>query len=183
MNESRVAKRYATALFNLALQQQAVEELDKELHDLAQVFRSRRLLMFLEQPQVSSAQKEAALMRAFGERSHPLVQNLLRLMLRKKRISQFGDVAEYFDLLTDRYRGVEEITVITAVEMEERDYERMLEKVMKFSEYPKLRLIKRIDPRIVGGYIIQLGRDKVIDMSLHTALGMLHRRMVKHRLF
>ncbi len=84
MNESRVAKRYATALFNLALQQQAVEELDKELHDLAQVFRSRRLLMFLEQPQVSSAQKEAALMRAFGERSHPLVQNLLRLMLRKR---------------------------------------------------------------------------------------------------
>lgn len=183
MYESRVAKRYATALFNLALQQQVVEELDSQLHDLADIFRDRKLLSFLKQPQISLEQKEHALMSAFGAKSHPLIQNLLRLMLRKHRIAHFGAVAEYYDLLTDQYRGVEEITVVTAVELEERDYETMLEKVMKFSDYPKLRLIKRVDPEIVGGYIVQLGRDKVIDLSLRTALDMLHRRMVKHRLF
>ena len=47
MDESRVAKRYATALFNLALQQNAVEELDSQLHDLAEIFRGHKLLAFL----------------------------------------------------------------------------------------------------------------------------------------
>jgi F-type H+-transporting ATPase subunit delta len=183
MQESRVAKRYATALFNLAIQHDVVEEVEDQLLALAEVLRDRRLAGFFTQPQIPMADKKRAIGRAAGENAHPLLKSLLQLLLRKHRITQLGAISQYYDLLTDRLRGVEEITVISAIELDDSDYSEIIGKIIKHSAYPKLRLIKEVQPEILGGFIIELGHDKVIDQSLRTGLSLLHRRLVKHRLF
>jgi F-type H+-transporting ATPase subunit delta len=183
MQENRVAKRYATALFNLALQRNVVEEVEDQLLAVGEAMRDRRLEGFFTQPQIPMADKQRAMARAVGDRAHPLVKSLLELLLRKHRIAQLGAISQYYDLLTDRLRGVEEITVISAVELDDEDYSEILARIIKHSAYTKLRLIKKVQPEILGGFIIELGHDKVIDQSLRSALSLLHRRLVKHRSF
>jgi len=183
MQETRIAKRYASALFSLAQRHGVVEEVDDELHHLEAVFRSRRLVRFLMHPEIPAQRKERALLRALEGRVRPLVASLLKLLLRKRRIDQFGAVAEYYDLLTDRLRGVEEITITSALPLEDTDYREILGKVVRYSSYPKLRLVKKVNPDLLGGVLIELGRDKVIDLSLRTALSRLRRRLVKYRYY
>jgi len=181
MLETRVAKRYATALFNLAMKRDVVEEVDEELHQLERVFAAPKLMRFLTHPEIEVRKKREVLNRALAGRVRPAVFSLLELMLRKQRIGEFPAVARYYDLLTDRLRGVEEITVISAVELEDSDYRELLGKMVAHSAYPKLRLMKVVRPEILGGVIIELGRDKVIDASLRTRLNQLHRQLVKYR--
>lgn len=181
MLETRVAKRYATALFNQAMQRDIVEEVDYELHQLERVFAAPKLMRFLTHPEIEVRKKREVLHRALSGRVRPIVASLVELMLRKHRIHEFPAVARYYDLLTDRLRGVEEITVISAVELDDADYREILGKMVAHSAYPKLRLVKRVRPEIIGGVIIELGRDKVIDASVRTRLNQLRRRLVKYR--
>ena len=183
MQETRIAKRYATALFRLAEQRGVVEEVDEQLHQLGLLFRDRRFTRLLLHPQIPRKQKEQVLLRVSSFGVHQLVTSLLKLMLRKQRIDHFPAVAGYYDLLTDRSRGVEEITVISAVELEDEDYQEILTRADAYSSFPDLRLIKKIRPEIIGGAIVELGRDKVVDMSVRTALTGLRRRLVKHRYY
>ncbi len=181
MKETRVAKRYAIALFRLAERHGVVEEVDGQLHRLQQLFGDRRLTNLLLHPRITREKKEQVLRHICEFGVHRLVASLLKLMLRKQRIDHFEAVAGYYDLLTDRARGVEEITVISAVELDDADYAELMSKIDKYSSYPDLRLIKKIRPEIIGGVIIELGRDKVVDMSVRTALTSLRRKLVKHR--
>ena len=57
MKDRRVAKRYATALFRLALEIGKVEEIDAEALTLETVFADKALLRFFSQPQISRAKK------------------------------------------------------------------------------------------------------------------------------
>jgi len=183
MQETRIAKRYATALFRLAERRGVVEEVDVQLTKLSKLFRDKRLTSLLLHPQIQREKKEQVLRRICAFGVHELVASLLKLMLKKHRIDQFAAVAGYYDLLTDRARGVEEITVISAVELEDEDYKEILSRAGAYSSFPDLRLIKKIRPEIIGGAIIELGRDKVVDMSVRTALTGLRRRLVKHRYY
>jgi len=179
--ETRAAKRYATALFELAGARGVVERVDEEIHQVASILADPRLRRFLLQPQIPRKKKLQLLNTALGEGVHPLLLSTLQVLLRKARLGQFAAVASYYDLLTDRLRGVEEVTIITAVELPPEDYEAVRAKVAKYSEYPNLRLATKVQPEILSGIIIELGREKVIDLSLRTQLHDLKQRLIKHR--
>lgn len=181
VHETRAAKRYATALFELAQEHDIVERVDEEMGQVAGIFASPRVRRFLQQPQIAQAEKMKVLDASLGKAVHPLLMSTLRVLLRKGRLGEFPAVASYFDLLTDRLRGVEEVTIITAVEFPQEDYDALREKVVEYSEYPHLRLATEVKPEILGGVIIELGREKLIDLSLRTQLHKLKQRLIKHR--
>jgi len=181
VRETRAAKRYATALFELARKHNVIERIDGEMVQVADVFAEPRVRRFLLQPQIAQAEKMRVLDSSLGEKVHPLLFSTIRVLLRKGRLGEFAAVASYFDLMTDRLRGVEEVTIITAMELPKEDYEALREKAVGYSEYPHLRLAKVIRPEILGGVIIELGREKVIDLSLRTQLLRLKQRLIKHR--
>ncbi len=181
MYETKVGKRYALALFELAQEQGVVEEVDAQLKIAGECFSSSDVIKFFEQPEISMKQKIEFIEKVFAGKVHPLIVYLLKLLLRKGRIRNFGEVCSYYDLLTDRLRGIEEVRVITAVPLEEEDYEMLLSKMKKYTDYPSLRLIRKVEPEILGGIIIELGREKIIDMSLKSQIYELRNQLIKHR--
>jgi len=181
IRETRAAKRYATALFELAKARSVVERVDEEIRQVASILADPRLRRFLQQPQIPQQKKLQLLDAALGDAVHPLLLSAIRVLLRKSRLSEFDAFASHYDLLTDRLRGVEEVTFITAVELPPEDYEELRKKAVKYSDYPKLRLATEVRPEILGGIIVELGREKVIDLSLRTQLHKLKQSLIKHR--
>lgn len=179
--ETRAAKRYALALFELASAHGVVERVDEEIHQVATILADPRFRRFLQQPQIPHKKKLDVLNTVLGTTVNPLLLSTLRVLLHKSRLSQFPAVASYYDLLTDRLRGVEEVTITTAVELPPEDYEAVRAKMAKYSDYPSLRLATKVQPEILSGIIIELGREKVIDLSLRTQLHKLKQRLIKHR--
>src|SRR5690606_31854086 len=78
---SAVAKRYATALYDLAHEQKAVDAIGKDLADLAKTWAaSEELRRTFENPQFPLEQKRS-LIAAIADRAavHPLLKNMLMM--------------------------------------------------------------------------------------------------------
>lgn len=181
MIDRRVAKRYATALFRIAIELAKTEEIDEQALVLRDVFENKELKRFFSQPQISRAKKAEFLEKNFRSNVHPSVYNLLNILLHKGRIFIASDVFDYFDLLSDRYRGIEEVRVITAVPVEDEFVKRLMERLRKFSTYPDLRVTTSVEPQILGGAKVYLGRHTVIDGTLATRLTAMKEKLVVYK--
>jgi F-type H+-transporting ATPase subunit delta len=181
MRDRRVAKRYATALFRLALEIGKVEEIDSEALTLETVFADKALLRFFSQPQISRAKKSDFIEANFRGRIHPFLLNLLLILLNKGRIAFATDVFDYYDLLTDRYRGEEEVHIVTAVAVDEMFVERLIERLRRFSKYTDLRVTKSVDTAVIGGVKVYLGRHTVMDGSIATRLTHMREKLLLYR--
>ncbi len=180
--ETKAAKRYAVALFESARAKNLVDEIDAQLETLQVAFSDPKLLTFLEQPQITMKEKFSFIDRTFGGKVNPLVTSTIKLLLRKRRIRHFPAICSYFDYLSDQMRGIEEVGIVTAVALADEDYEEILEKLRKYSTFGKLRLVKKVKPEIIGGIIIELGRDRVMDMSIGSRLREVRKRLIKFSL-
>lgn len=183
MKERSVARRYGVALFRLAVEIGRLEEIDEQCRALETVFKDKELMRFLLQPQLSKDKKRAFITKAFRDKVHPAVFSLMQLLLEKGRIGLAANVFDFFDLLTDRHRGIEEVTIITALKADDDYVRRLTEMLKKFSEYPDLRVATEIDESIIGGAKVYLGRHTVIDGSLSARIQDMKEKLLVYRNF
>jgi len=85
-----------------------------------------------------------------------------------KRLRYFDEIADAFDELMSDYLKIADVTVTTAVPLTDSQRERLTQKLtQKFGR--TIRLMERIDSRILGGMVVQYG-DLRLDNSLKTRL-------------
>ncbi|MEP0813252.1 MAG: ATP synthase F1 subunit delta [bacterium] len=178
MKDRRVAKRYAVALFELALELGKVEEIDAQCLQLEEVFADKALQRFFSQPQIRMSDKRAFLEKVFRQSVHPAVFRTLELLLEKGRMGVAEIVFDYFDILTDRFRGIEEVRLVTAVEADQDYVDRLVAKLRKFTKYPDLRVRTEVDSGIIGGAKVYLGRHTVIDGTIASRLKQMHEALL-----
>lgn len=183
MKERTVARRYAVALFRLAVEIGRLEEIDEQCRALETVFEDKELKKFLLQPQLGVEKKRAFLTKAFRDKIHPALFKLMMLLLEKGRIGLAAEVFDYFDLLTDRHRGIEEVTIVTALKADEEYVRRLTDMLKKFSDFPDLRVSTEVDESIIGGAKVYLGRHTVIDGSLSTRIQDMKEKLLVYRNF
>jgi F-type H+-transporting ATPase subunit delta len=176
-----VAKRYATALFEIALEHGAMETVDSQAEVLEQVFKDRLIRDFLGSPQVPvAAKKDLIRSQLRGKIDENLLTTVL-LMIDKNRVQFLPEMMRYFDHLTNMHRGVEEITIISARPLEPAQKQAVLDGVMRFSEYKNLGVTEQVDPAVLGGIKVRLGDHIVIDGTLAHRLDQLRDQMLNHR--
>ena len=169
MIEEAVARRYARALFAASEARDLLDRGGEELTAITVALRrSPRLWQILRGPQIEEAAKLRLLSRAFADRVHPLVFELLELLLEKKRIDALPEIAAAYRTLVAEHRGIVQAEVVTAVplpaDLEERLVERLASRTGK-----RIEIEKRVDPDILGGAIVRMG-DRVIDGSVRRTL-------------
>jgi len=106
---------------------------------------------------------------------------LVLLMIDKNRIMALPDTLAYFDHLTDMHRGVEEITIITAVPLQPDQKQAIVDGVKRFSDYDNLGVHEEVDPSVLGGVKVRLGEHLVIDGTLAHRLDQLRDEMLNYR--
>ena len=168
MKGSRVAKRYARALIELAERGQ-VEQWGAELERLAAIVESPELKTRLASPELSQASRQEA-MAKIAERlnlSFPL-RSFAVVVARHRRIAEAGAIAESYRDLVDEMLGRERATLTFAVQPSDEEAARVvagLEAIAKKKIIPTIK----VDKQLLGGVVAELG-GKTYDGSLAARL-------------
>lgn len=174
--QAGLARRYAKALFSIAVEDNQVEKLERELAEFTQlVDSSAELKGYLEDPTVLPMDKRDAL-KGITEKMglSESVRNFISLLGEKGRISTFADIRNQYRILSDAHAGkaIATVTSATALAPEmEKNIAASLSKLTGRS----VSIFTKVDPELLGGIVAEIG-GMVYDGSLKTQLRTLRER-------
>lgn len=178
---SAVAKRYSAALFEIARDGSKIEEIDKQTELLMAVFGAADVRMFFDAPQITAQAKKAVIDKRLAGELDPALVNLLKVLVDHGRMNILAEILEYFNLMTDEHRGVEDVTIVSAVPLEKAQVDAITAQMQRFSAVPSLRVNTEVNDGIIGGVKVLLGSNFVIDGTVSTRLRELRDRLVRYR--
>ena len=173
-----VARRYAKALFEIGVSENAFERFEAELGALSQVYvGSSELRMSLENPVIKTAEKQAV-MRAILPRvaPSPSVQRFALLLLERGRIPLLPSIARAYRRLADDRAGQVRATVSTATPIAAADLDRVRSALEKRTGR-KVIVETTVDPNLIGGIVARVG-DLVLDGSVRAQLEDMRQRLL-----
>lgn len=165
MLENAVARRYASAFFEIAKEQNAIEKFGEELVSAQEVLRSdEKLTKFINNQLIPSSEKKQVINNLFKGKLSDLTVNFLNLLIDKRREYYIGEIVDEFKNYTNEEKNVADALVVSAFEMNEKDLQDLKVKLSAITQ-KEINLNAAVDPSIKGGLIVKMG-DKIIDGSL-----------------
>ena len=167
---NQTARRYASALFDLANEKGELATVDKDLKDVASMAKaSEDLTRLLESPAFSREAKAKALGALAGEaKLSKLVSNFLATMAVNGRASDIVGAAGHFDELYADHRGVKRALARIAEEMTAAQRQK-LEAVLAKAVGSDVELETEVVPGLIGGIQLRIG-STLIDASVASKL-------------
>lgn len=170
------SKRYAQALFRFAKQKGRIEEQERELEKISEVFGGHPdIWRLLSSPNVASCEKRRLFKEIFADIGNDSF-SLLFLLLERQRLSLIRQIAESFSYLVNK-EGNRKIAIFTTAIKPKDDVCLRLTKKLEDALRCKVLLSVEIDSRIIGGGILTIG-DKRIDGSIASDLERMRRRIL-----
>ena len=160
-------QRYAQAIFELAVENEQLEQWDQDLRLAADVLGDEEFAVFLKHAEVPLDRKIAAIDEVLAE-TNSLVRNLVALLVNRGGVDAMRDVQEGYSDLLDERLGRQRVEVTTAVPLEDAELERIANFVAQLVGR-EVVLSTQVDDSILGGLIIQIG-DRLLDGSTGSAL-------------
>jgi len=170
-----VARQYAEAVFQLAVEGNKVDRWSEELRLAAQVLSDPQVRAALSSPAVAEAEKYAVVRRSLSALD-PLLQNLLLLLIHRRRLGFLGLITAEYGRLVNERRGIVLADVTTAVPLDDGQQDAVKQRLSSaLGKQVRLRL--KVDPSIIGGMVVQIG-DRLINGSIAGRLASLRRELV-----
>jgi F-type H+-transporting ATPase subunit delta len=177
MVASRIARRYAVALMNVAEETGVIDRVAGDCEGIgATLHGARDLRLLLASPVVSSEKKKAVLNALFAAGIAPVTAMFLVLLVQKQRERYLPEIVEQFGILRDEKQGVVNADVTAAVDLnaaQQEELGRRLEQAMR--KRVRMRLLR--DAAIGGGIVVRIG-DTVFDASIRHQLKVLRERLL-----
>ena len=160
----QLATKYARAIFELAQEENKLDDYDKDLASVREdVFTVPEAVNFFKNPLVPHKAKKDLLMKAFKGEVSDNVMNFLLLLTDKSRIGIFNEIYEIFSGLKNDAQGILIADVTTAFPLTKTQEEKLGMKLAEVTK-KKIKIRRHEDKSILGGVIVRVG-DKRIDGS------------------
>lgn len=167
---SGLAGRYATAVFELAQEERAVEVLERDFVTLSGLIHSSSDLARLVRAPVYSRDDQKKGMDAILRRmeASALTVRFVLLLAAKGRLFVLSDVIRAFARLAANQRGEIGAQVTSARPLSDSEISE-LKAALKSRLGRDARLDAKVDPSLLGGLVVKVG-SRMIDSSLRTKL-------------
>jgi F-type H+-transporting ATPase subunit delta len=174
---SGVSGRYATALFELARDEKAVDAVKADLDRFETMLGdSVDLKRLVRSPVFSAGAQSKALTAVLDKASITGISaNFLKLLTANRRLFAVTDVIRAFRALVAKFKGeaTAEVTVAEALSDKNLD---SLKTALKSVTGKDVALNVKIDRSIIGGLVVKLG-SRMVDSSLRTKLNSIKHAM------
>jgi F-type H+-transporting ATPase subunit delta len=167
---SGVAGRYATALFELALEEKALEKVEADLNRFGEALDAFDDMERLVKSPVFSAEEQGRALAAILDKIEidGLTKNFLLLVSKNRRLFAAPDMIRAFRAMLAAHRGETRAMVTAAAKLTEAQAT-ALTQALKAALGKNVMLEQRVDPSLLGGLVIKVG-SHMIDTSLRTKL-------------
>lgn len=179
MSASALTRRYAKALVELAVEQQAVDRYGEELAMVNAVLDREELLrQLLESPTLAMDKKAAMLtdLAAALDLSAGM-RKFLGLVLSKDRLSYLPQIEDTYRRLADELSGVLRARITAAVELDAAQQQAIGASLEKQTG-KKVALSVSVDPQLLGGIQAEIG-GRLFDGSVRTQLKRIEESLTK----
>jgi ATP synthase F1 delta subunit len=172
-----VARVYANALFEAAKAAGKLDAIRDQLGAFADALSdNREMQLFFFSPYFSSAEKREGIGKVV-EGAEPELVNFLELLAEKHRMSVIFRVRRRFDALWAVENKRLDVTVTSAVELDEAIVRKIGEQIERQTGH-KIELQSRVDEGILGGLVLQVG-NMVLDASVRNRLERVRRHVAR----
>jgi F-type H+-transporting ATPase subunit delta len=180
MADSRVAYRYVKSLLNLAVEQNALDEVHRDMLLFNQVCeRNRAFTLMLRNPIIKHDKKKEILYQVFKGKVHQLTLAIFDIITRKNREPLLPEIASQFHKAYNDYKGIVQARVITAMPID-KDLRAAFEAIVKkMTDKKQVEVVEQVDGETIGGFVLTVD-DKQIDASVSNQLKALEREFSKN---
>ena len=169
------ARRYAQAVFAIALEQGEPGRWLDDLALLSDAIANDDFANFLDAPQPTLSQKINLIEETLGDSVSRLALNLVSLLASRNSARLARSITESYQEMLDEYNGIERAEIVSAITLSDEQQQR-IETMLKDIVGKNITATSRVEPHILGGFVARVG-DKVIDGSTRTRLDDLRRQL------
>lgn len=168
------ARRYARAVFEIALEEKRLDQWQGGLEKMAWIAGDKSVASYMESPDIRFEDK-ARLLSANLSDIEPLALNMVYLLISKGRFGMLADIVDEYQRLLDEYNNIERAEVTTAVKLDDDDKQRLAKRLGDVIG-KKVILDDKTDPDLIGGLVARVG-GKLLDGSTRGKLKALKREL------
>jgi F-type H+-transporting ATPase subunit delta len=168
--DSGMAGRYATALFELALEANSIDAVLADLQKFDGLLTESADLTRLVRSPVFTADVQAKAVAAVIDRVEitGLAAQFLKVLTQNRRLFAVREVIKAYGALVARHKG--EVTAqVTVAEPLSEEHQAEIKNNLNAVTGKDVRVDVKVDPSIIGGLIVKLG-SRMVDSSLRTKL-------------
>ena len=178
MASSVSPRRFAQAIFQIALESKQIDSWMSDLSKLVSFSKDDSFLSFMDSPKISLDSKISVIKESgIDDDLNRLSVNLLSLLASRNSVYSISDIADSFQELVDDHNNVLRADITTATKMS-KDLEDTISESLKKIAGNDLTITSKIDPSIVGGFVAKVG-DRLNDASVRTRLENMKRGLIK----
>jgi F-type H+-transporting ATPase subunit delta len=172
-----MAGRYATALFELALDARAIDTVAVDLQGFDALLAESPDLMRLVRSPVFTAEAQGKAIAAVLDRAgiSGLAAQFLGVVAANRRLFAVRDIIKAYAALVARHKGEVRAEVTVAEALSDVHRGAILDTLNAVTRQD-VKIDVKIDPSIIGGLIVKLG-SRMVDTSLRTKLNALRHAM------
>lgn len=175
-----VAKRWALALMELAQEDENIskEDILDDLREISDTIKSsEELENVINNPSISTEEKQIVLCKLFQNSIMPIVYNFLFVLNLRKRVTYLAEIAVEFEKELERIKNIARVNVTSAIELNDERKEQIKSKIAE--KLSKDVIVEwGVDNDIIAGLIFRID-EMIIDNSIKHKLEDLSREIIK----
>ena len=181
MISSDLAKRYARAFFDIAVEEGKIEDYGRELAAFASlIVQNKALQEFLANPIFELKSKKNVVEELLGRTQiSGRTANFLRLLVDKQRINFLGEVENAYKEFMDKSLKKVRVSVKTAYPLSS-ELEGALRKRVAEMTGKDVEMTVEDDSSLIGGLVVRVG-DTMYDGSIKSQLGNIRKLLGEER--
>lgn len=168
MASQAAAKRYAEAIFDLAREEDKLDDWLTRLNGLVEIANDEVANRFFNNPNVPDADKYAAMRAMIVGEGADEVLNLARLLIHRRRFDALPQIRSIYQDMMLEASGVAVADVTTAIDLSDEELQRMAAGLQRLVGR-QVEVRPFVDPDIIGGFVARVG-DQLVDGSVRSQL-------------
>lgn len=179
MNDGLLPRRYAKALYKLALENGD----DKEIYDQLRELNFRytaldELKRVVMNPYIPAERKGAVLTAAAGAREGSSMDKFILMVIRNNRAYMLGKIVLAYLQLYREANNIAKVEIAMATQLPTTEVEAIIAIVKKRLGDMTLEISQTIDPSLIGGFTVKID-DYLLDASVSNELKQLRLNLLK----
>jgi F-type H+-transporting ATPase subunit delta len=170
------AKRYAQAIFEIALESDKLKDWQSNLTRVTKLVEDKEFIELAENPKVHFDLKQKLIQDKLGK-TNAMALNLVYLLVSKGKLGTARQISDEYNHLVNEHYGIKKAEVTTAIPLDKAESEK-LNRHLEELVGKKVTMKLQVNPNILGGFVARID-DSMLDGSIRNRLETLKKRLAE----
>ncbi|MEZ5045567.1 MAG: ATP synthase F1 subunit delta [Chitinophagaceae bacterium] len=180
MQNPKLAARYAKSLMDLAIEKNQLDAVYADMQAISSTCKeSKDFLSLVKSPVIKADSKLKIVHAIFSGHISELSHAFMNLIIQKGREFFLPEIATAFIQQYKKKNSINEVILTTADPLDEATKQNLVEKIQAQFKNMSIDLSTKIDPSIVGGFILE-ANNNLFDASILRDLKDIKKQFLKN---